>query len=114
MQRVPVDDADPVEAVPGVRLRQLAAGERMSVQHFEIAPGETVPLHDHPQEQSGFIVGGILTFVGDDGDETVVEAGDSYLIPGDEPHAAENRGDEPVRGIDVFSPPRTNPDWESD
>ncbi|CDK40789.1 cupin [Halorubrum sp. AJ67] len=46
-----------------------------------------------------------------DGGERVVEAGDTYVIPGGEPHAAANRGDEPVVGYDIFSPPRANPDW---
>lgn len=100
-----------VEAVDGVHLIQLAVGERMSVQHFRIEPGAVVPEHDHRHEQVGFIYGGRLTFVLADGTEQVVAAGDSYELDGGEPHAAENRGDEPATGIDVFSPPRADPDW---
>ncbi|SEO26686.1 Mannose-6-phosphate isomerase, cupin superfamily [Halogranum amylolyticum] len=113
MERVPLDSVEPTEAVPGVHLAQLAVGDEMSVQHFEIDPDEEVPVHNHHHEQTGYIVEGELTFlVGDDGEEVVVAPGDSYVIPSDEPHGAENRGDVPVRGIDVFSPPRTNPDWQ--
>jgi quercetin dioxygenase-like cupin family protein len=99
-----------VEAVDGVHLTQLAVGEEMSVQHFHIEPGATVPEHSHHHEQVGFIVQGTLAFEVD-GEEHVVGPGDSYVIPGGEPHSAENRSEEPVSGIDVFSPPRANPDW---
>ncbi len=103
-----------VEAVNDVELTQLAVGERMSVQHFNIEPGAVVPEHAHPHEQAGFIYAGELTFLLPDDGERTVEAGESYLLTGDEPHAAENRGEEPVLGIDVFSPPRANPAWLDD
>lgn len=110
MNVVSTDDAEAVEAVPDVHLSQLAAGEQTSVQFFDIRPGARVPEHSHPHEQAGFVVRGSGVFVVD-GEEIPVEAGDSYVVPGDEPHAVENRGDEPLEGVDVFSPPRTNPDW---
>jgi len=69
-----------------------------------------VPEHSHHHEQVGQLTQGTLVFVVD-GERVVVEAGDAYEIPGDEPHAAANRGDVAVEGIDVFSPPRANPDW---
>jgi quercetin dioxygenase-like cupin family protein len=110
MERVPLTET--TEAGEGVNLAQLAAGELMSVQYFRIDPGAEVPLHDHPHEQTGFVYRGELTFLDEDGEETVVVAGDSYTIPGDEVHAAENRGEGPVEGVDIFSPPRETPPWE--
>lgn len=109
MDRVPLGET--TEAVEKVHLAQLAAGEEMGVQHFEIEPGAVVPMHDHHHEQAGFVYEGELTFLAEDGTETAVGKGDSFVLKGDEPHAAENRGTETVRGVDVFSPPRTNPDW---
>lgn len=112
MEHVARDDVDSVEAVERVHLSRLAAGDRMSVQGFEIEPGATVPEHSHDHEQTGVVVEGELTFlVGDEGETVVCGPGDSYAIPGGEPHAAENRGDDPVVGYDVFSPPRLDPDW---
>jgi quercetin dioxygenase-like cupin family protein len=112
MERVSTDDVDAVEAVSGVHLSQLAAGDRTSVQGFTIGAGEEVPAHSHDHEQAGFVYEGELTFlVGEDREEVAVGAGDSYVLPGGEVHAAENRGAEPVRGVDIFSPPRTDPDW---
>lgn len=111
METVDFSSDDVVEAVEGVHLAQLTVGGDMSMQHFEIEPGADVPEHAHHHEQAGFIYEGTLTFVVD-GDEHVVSAGESYTIPGDEPHAAVNEGEDVVRGIDVFSPPRENPDWQ--
>jgi quercetin dioxygenase-like cupin family protein len=111
MDRYTPDDDDSVEAVDDVHLTVGASGEETSVQHFRIEPGAEVPSHSHHHEQAGLITQGELTFVLEDGEELVVGAGESYTLLGDEVHAAENRGDETVVGIDVFAPPRTNPDW---
>lgn len=108
MERVPLDAE--TEAVDAVHLAQLATGDSMSVQHFRIEPGATVPEHSHHHEQAGFVYEGELTFLVD-GEEIVVGAGESYTIPGEEPHAAENRGETAIRGVDIFSPPRPDPDW---
>ncbi|WP_336036343.1 cupin domain-containing protein [Halobacterium yunchengense] len=113
MDTVELTETDVVEAVEGVHLAQLAVGEEMSVQHFHIEPGAAVPEHDHPHEQAGFVYEGALTFRVD-GEEYVVTGGESYTIPGGEAHAAVNRGDQRVRGVDVFHPARANPDWLDD
>jgi quercetin dioxygenase-like cupin family protein len=113
MERVSLADVDAAEAVDGVHLAQLAAGAEMSVQHFRIEPGAVVPEHSHPHEQTGYITAGTLTFLVD-GEEVAVSPSESYAIPGDEPHGAENRGEVAVEGVDIFSPPRLNPDWGDD
>jgi len=105
------DEAEMVEAVPDVHLSQLAAGEKTSVQGYVIDAGASVPEHSHPHEQAGYAWRGEAVFI-IDGEEHVVSAGDSYVIPGDETHRVENRGDEPFEGVDIFSPPRTDPDWK--
>ena len=111
MERVSLTDSESSEAADGVHLALLAGTESMNVQHFEIEPGAVVEEHSHPHEQTGFICEGELTFLVD-GEVVVCGPGDSYAIPGEQPHAAENNGDETVRGVDVFSPPRENPSWQ--
>jgi quercetin dioxygenase-like cupin family protein len=109
-----LEEGDTVEAVPSAHLTQLADGERMSVQHFRIEPGAVVPSHSHPHEQAGYIFQGEFTFLlgdAEDPEEVVVGPGDGYVLAGEEVHGAENRGEETVLGVDVFSPPRTDPDW---
>ncbi|MFB6266394.1 MAG: cupin domain-containing protein [Halodesulfurarchaeum sp.] len=110
MDRLSESDVTAAEPVDDVFLKLLASGESMNIQHFRIEPGATVPEHSHHHEQLGYITQGTLVFLVD-GEELPVGPGDSYSIPGGEPHAAENRGEETVLGIDVFSPPRDNPDW---
>ena len=113
MERVSLSDCEPSEAADGVHLALMAGAEEMNVQHFEIEPGAEVDEHSHPHEQTGFIYEGELVFESD-GEEVVCGPGDAYAIPGDQPHAAENRGEETVRGVDIFSPPRENPSWQDD
>lgn len=113
MERVPYEAEEMVEAFDGVHLAQLATGDRMSVQHFFVEPDDRVPEHSHEHEQVGFVLEGSGYFIVD-GEETFVAEGDSYVIPGGEPHALENRSDIPLKGIDIFSPPRENPDWAED
>ncbi|WP_277553331.1 cupin domain-containing protein [Halobaculum limi] len=112
MNHEPHDPSQDTEAVPGAHLAQLATGEEMSVQHFSIDPGAEVPEHSHHHEQAGYITKGALTFLLADGEEVVCAAGDSYVLAGEEVHGAVNRGDVPAEGIDIFSPPRPNPDWQ--
>ena len=116
MERVGLSERETIEAVEQVHLTQLVAGERTSIQGFEIEPGATVPEHSHHHEQTGFVYEGELTFLVGDGErsdprEIVVGPGESFTIPGDEPHAAVNRGDDVVRGVDIFAPARPDPDW---
>jgi quercetin dioxygenase-like cupin family protein len=110
MDRQSVSGVTSAEPVDGVHLRLLAAGERMNIQHFKIEPGATVPEHSHPHEQLGYVTSGTLTFELE-GAQIEISAGDAYSLAGDEPHAAVNEGDTVVEGIDIFSPPRTDPDW---
>jgi len=102
--------SETVEAVEGVHLTQLAVGERASVQHFHIEPGAVVPEHDHEHEQVGYVTGGTGVFLVE-GETLSVGPGDSYVLRSNEPHSVENRGDDPLEGIDVFAPPRADPDW---
>ena len=110
METIALSDRDTVEAAEGVHLAQLAAGDRMSVQHYHVEPGARIAAHDHRHEQAGFVYAGALTFHVD-GDASVVHAGESYVLRGGERHAVTNDGDDAAAGIDVFSPPRPAPDW---
>lgn len=113
MQRVTETDRDPTEVSDGVYLADLAAGENVCMKYWEVEPGETLPTHQHANEQIGFVISGKLVAVVE-GEEYVLEPGDSYLFPSNDRHGAENRWDEPAVGIGVLSPPRTEPDWGDD
>jgi len=113
MDVVGLDEEGSAEVLDGVNLAQLAAGDRMSVQHFRIEPGALVDDHSHEHEQAGYLFDGEILFTVD-GEEYHVEAGDAYVIPGEAVHSAEVSGDEPAVGVELFSPPRPNPPWAGD
>jgi quercetin dioxygenase-like cupin family protein len=114
MDHVVPDESETVEVSGGVFLTQLAIGERMSIQHLRMEPGGEVPMHDHHHEQLGFVYGGTQTFLLADDEEVHIEAGESYFLESEEPHAAVNVGDETMYAIDIFSPPRPDPSWLED
>jgi quercetin dioxygenase-like cupin family protein len=111
MRLVTKEERETREIEPGVFVTQLAAGEEMSVQHLLMEPDTRIPEHDHPHEQAGFVYRGEETLV-NDAESITAGPGDSYVLSGGEPHAAENRGEAVMEAIDVFSPPRGTPNWE--
>jgi quercetin dioxygenase-like cupin family protein len=70
---------------------------------FILHTGSSVPLHSHPQEQTGFLAGGkmVMTI---DGTQHSLKAGDSWSIGGNVTHGVEI--EEECTVIEVFSPPR--------
>ncbi|MFB6308775.1 MAG: cupin domain-containing protein [Haloarculaceae archaeon] len=99
-----------IEVEAGVYLAQLAVGDEMSIQHLRMDPGAEIPEHSHHHEQVGFVYEGEQTFFLDD-EVVTVGPGESYWLESEEVHGVENQGEEPLRAIDVFSPPRANPNW---
>jgi quercetin dioxygenase-like cupin family protein len=100
---VRLDDAEAVEAFPGVVRRTLAWGERVMACQTTIAAGKEVPTHAHPHEQITYVMSGILEVTVGDAEQTL-QAGDSILIPAEASHVTRARGD--VVLVDVFAPPR--------
>jgi quercetin dioxygenase-like cupin family protein len=94
----------PVQMFDGVSRRTLNSGDHTTLVEVSFESGATVPEHTHPHEQIGYLASGSLRFrIGDD--ERVIQAGDSWLIPGGVPHVV--TAVERSVAIDVFSPPRT-------
>lgn len=110
MEVVSADEGESTEVLDGVDLAQLIVGNNMNIQHFDIDPGVYVDDHQHENEQAGYLFSGELVWVVE-GEEYITEAGDSYIIPGNSVHSAENTGEESAVGIEVFSPPRPDPPW---
>ena len=69
----------------GVIRQYLGEGQKMNVQHWDMADGSVVKLHQHPQEQFGYVIsGGFKMTIGDETAE--LKAGDAYFIPSDVLH----------------------------
>jgi quercetin dioxygenase-like cupin family protein len=91
------------ELIDGVRLKSMVHGAATHLTEVRFVKGAVVPEHDHPHEQTGYLVSGSLRFFGDDG-EIVVTPGDCWNFPSGVRHGAEALADSVV--IEVFSPIR--------
>jgi quercetin dioxygenase-like cupin family protein len=96
-------DQDFVQVAPGIRRRTLCYGGVTLMSEFRLAAGYPLPVHDHPQEQTGYLVSGRLALtIG--GETRQVAPGDGWSIPGGVAHGAEVLED--AVAIEVFSPVR--------
>ncbi|MDD5092510.1 MAG: cupin domain-containing protein, partial [Candidatus Wallbacteria bacterium] len=76
---------------------------KMNVLHWNMQDGAEVKLHQHPEEQFGYVIkGGFRYVMGDNTYE--IFAGDSYFVPPNVPHSFIALGE--TEAIDVFSPIR--------
>jgi quercetin dioxygenase-like cupin family protein len=92
--------------IPGVRIRPLVYGQKTHLCEFILEHGHQLPWHNHPYEQTGFLISGKLKFqIGDESYDTF--PGDSWCIPENVFHGVEVLEDSHV--IELFSPVR--PDY---
>ncbi|MDR1663866.1 MAG: cupin domain-containing protein [Clostridiales bacterium] len=85
----------------GVLFQNLGAGKNMNVFHWNMADGSVVELHDHPEEQFGYVIRGGFE-IRLNGQKTVIGEGDAYFIPPDAPHSFTAVGE--TEAIDIFTP----------
>ncbi len=91
------------ERVEGVLYQTLATGERMMMTTMHYDADVVVPSHSHRHEQAGYVVSGSIV-LDEEGSQTTLAAGDSYVIPSNSRHSLTTR--EVALVVDVFSPPR--------
>lgn len=87
----------------GVDFVLLSHGPESMVAKMLYKKEDNVPLHKHPNEQSGYVISGKYRIVFGNIDQ-LIGPGDSYSIPRDLEHRIEII--EPGEVLDVFSPPR--------
>jgi quercetin dioxygenase-like cupin family protein len=92
-----------VDAVPGIRRKTLAHGDATLLTEFRLEAGAVLPVHDHPHEQTGYLVAGRLRLTVRD-ETRDMSPGDSWSIPGGVPHGGEAL--EHAVAVEVFSPVR--------
>jgi quercetin dioxygenase-like cupin family protein len=97
------DEDDFRTMAPGIRMRTLCFGSSTLMTEFRLHHGYTLPMHAHPQEQTGYLVSGhIMLTIGEETHEVL--AGDSWCITGGVEHGAEVLLDSVA--VEVFSPVR--------
>ncbi|GAB4414194.1 MAG: cupin domain-containing protein [Anaerolineae bacterium] len=90
------------EVIPGFH-GQFVHGDNVTLAHWHIEAGATLPEHAHPHEQITWVLEGRLSLtVG--GVTRVVEQGGVAVIPGGMAHSGQALT--PCRVVDVFYPRR--------
>jgi quercetin dioxygenase-like cupin family protein len=95
-----------MEQMSDIISRKLVYGERAMLAQVYLKNGAVVPEHHHESEQITWILEGSLKFQ-IAGDEVVVKAGETLVIPSHMPHAAVALED--TVDVDIFAPIRQ--DW---
>ena len=99
-----------ISELPRLELFPLATsgivqGENIMLSFLDLAPGCEIPEHSHPHEQAGLVLEGEFRFcIGDE--ERMCAAGDAFVIPPNVVHSGRVDGDQAVKLLDIFSPPR--------
>ncbi|NTV63082.1 MAG: cupin domain-containing protein [Oscillochloris sp.] len=94
-----------IEVFPGIHRRRLAASEQLYQMEVRLEPESVVPLHQHPHEQTTYVVSGRLRVqIGDE----QIEAGPGSIarFPSNVPHAVWAL--EASLVLDTFSPVRAD------
>ncbi|MEN1760889.1 cupin domain-containing protein [Anoxynatronum sibiricum] len=92
-----------VDMIPGVKRRNLVVGKTTMLCEFHLKEGVVLPLHQHPHEQTGYLISGRALFE-IDGKEIEMKPGDSWSIGGDVPHQVTVL--ETAQVIETFTPVR--------
>ena len=92
------------ENPPGIHRTTLAYSDDVMLCHFRMLKGAKIPLHSHPQVQTGYVVSGRVSFKRADGSSFEAGPGTSYVFDSREEHGAEVLEDAEV--IEVFAPVR--------
>lgn len=92
--------------IKGVKMRPLVYEEKTLMCEFRLEKGNQLPWHNHPYEQTGYLISGKLKFrIGEQWHDT--SPGDSWCIPENVFHEVVVEEDSVV--IEIFSPIR--PDY---
>jgi len=92
--------------IEGVTMRPLAFEEKTLLCEFKLKKGSVLPPHQHPYEQTGYLLSGKMDFRINDKWQ-IAEAGDSWSIPENVEHEVKIIEDSTV--LELFSPIR--PDY---
>ena len=89
--------------IDGVFMKPMAYEEKSLLCEFLLKEGHKLPAHDHPYEQTGYLISGKLKFrIGEVWHE--VAPGDSWCVPENVEHEVHVLEDSTV--IEVFIPVR--------
>ena len=88
----------------GINLKVLVHGKNMLMAKFKLTAGSVLPEHQHPHEQTGYLISGRIRFHAQGQEPFETGPGGSWYVEPDVPHWAETLEDAEV--IEVFHPIR--------
>lgn len=91
------------EVIQGIHLKTLVYGNKTLMTEVLLEKDATIPPHEHPYEQTGYLISGCMEFI-IDGAKQIAEPGDSWSIADNVEHSA--TAIEKTVVIEVFSPVR--------
>ncbi len=94
---------DYIKVFDGIRRKTLVYGDNTLLTEFILEKGKILPIHSHPEEQTGYIVSGHIILI-IDGERHEMKPCDRWAIPGNVEHGAETI--ENSVAIEIFSPIR--------
>lgn len=97
------DENDYIKVLDGIKRKTLVYGDCTLSTEFILEKGKILPIHAHPEEQTGYLVSGHIILI-IDGERHEMKQGDSWAIPGNIEHGAETVEDSVA--IEIFSPVR--------
>lgn len=92
-----------IKVTDGVERKTLVFGKNTLLAEFRLEKGKMLPIHNHPYEQTGYLVSGHLVLI-IDRQKHDMTPGSSWSIPGGIEHGAEIV--ENSVAVEVFSPIR--------
>jgi len=103
------DEKEKIDMGKGIIRQDLGEGERMNVLHWNMKDKSEVKLHQHTQEQFGYVIkGGFEIKIGDE--TSILKKDDAYFIPPNVLHSFVAIGE--TEAIDVFSPVKEDFPWK--
>ncbi len=91
------------ELIKGVHLKTMVYGKQTLMTEVRLEKGAVIPPHQHPHEQTGYLVSGRMDFLVNGKHFTAVP-GDSWNIAGNTAHGATALEESVV--VEVFCPVR--------
>jgi len=97
------DEDGYIDVFNGIKRKTLVYGDNTLLTEFILKKGKILPMHSHPEEQTGYLVSGHIILI-IEGNRHDMKPGDSWAIPGNTEHGAETLEDSIA--IEIFSPIR--------
>ncbi|MCP4150385.1 MAG: cupin domain-containing protein [bacterium] len=90
----------------GAKLKTLLYGKNTQLNEVCVKKGETLKIHQHDYEQTGYLVSGQLKLrIGDD--IVVAEPGDGWCVEPNVPHGALLALEDSI-AVEVYAPPQVD------